>query len=68
MAIGLIVKLKPGHSFPGFLIVDVPFQGQLIKASNQSINESNFSIEKKTKFIIHGFIDTPLSNWVSRAN
>ncbi|XP_019877450.1 pancreatic triacylglycerol lipase [Aethina tumida] len=41
-----------------------PTEGQLIKASNQSINESNFSIEKKTKFIIHGFIDTPLSNWV----
>ncbi|CAH0554374.1 unnamed protein product [Brassicogethes aeneus] len=41
-----------------------PTEGQLIKAQNQSINESNFDIEKKTKFIIHGFIDTPLSNWV----
>lgn len=31
---------------------------------DKSINRSNFDPKKKTKFIIHGFIDTPLSNWV----
>lgn len=40
------------------------FQGQLIRANNQSIERSNLDIKKKMKFIIHGFIDTPLSNWV----
>lgn len=43
----------------------VSFQGQILKAKNDSIEKSNMDIEKKTKFIIHGFIDTPLSNWVS---
>nr|XP_023029989.1 pancreatic triacylglycerol lipase-like [Leptinotarsa decemlineata] len=41
-----------------------PSDGQLIRANNQSIEKSNLDIKKKTKFIIHGFIDTPLSNWV----
>ncbi|XP_018561128.1 pancreatic triacylglycerol lipase [Anoplophora glabripennis] len=41
-----------------------PSEGQLIRANNQSIERSNLDIKKKIKFIIHGFIDTPLSNWV----
>ncbi|VEN52279.1 unnamed protein product [Callosobruchus maculatus] len=41
-----------------------PTEGQFIKANNQSIEKSNLDIKKKIKFIIHGFIDTPLSNWV----
>lgn len=41
-----------------------PAEGQIIKAKNESIEKSNLDIQKKTKFIIHGFIDTPLSNWV----
>lgn len=40
-------------------------QGQILKvAKNKSIENSNFNPKRKTKFIIHGFIDTPLSNWV----
>ncbi|XP_030766603.1 pancreatic triacylglycerol lipase-like [Sitophilus oryzae] len=41
-----------------------PYEGQIVKAKNESIERSNLDIDKKTKFIIHGFIDTPLSNWV----
>ncbi|XP_043465079.1 pancreatic triacylglycerol lipase-like isoform X1 [Leptopilina heterotoma] len=42
-----------------------PNEGQVLIASkDKSIKRSNFDAEKKTKFIIHGFIDTPLSNWV----
>ncbi|KAG5878995.1 hypothetical protein JTB14_026799 [Gonioctena quinquepunctata] len=41
-----------------------PTDGQLIRATNQSIERSNLDIKKKSKIIIHGFIDTPLSNWV----
>lgn len=29
------------------------------------IKKTNFNPKWATKFIIHGFIDTPLSNWVS---
>jgi len=32
--------------------------------SEKTIQKSNFDPKKPTKFIIHGFIDTPLSNWV----
>jgi len=40
-------------------------QGQILKvAKNKSIENSNFNPKRQTKFIIHGFIDTPLSNWV----
>jgi len=39
-------------------------QGQILKAKDKSIENSNFNPKRKTKFIIHGFIDTPLSNWV----
>lgn len=43
-----------------------PTEGQLLIADDkESINRSNFNSDFKTKFIIHGFIDTPLSNWVS---
>lgn len=43
-----------------------PLEGQLIKADDkESIEKSNFNSKWMTKFIIHGFIDTPLSNWVS---
>lgn len=42
-----------------------PPQGQILKvAKDKSIENSNFNPKRKTKFIIHGFIDTPLSNWV----
>ncbi|KAL7299142.1 hypothetical protein TKK_0007742 [Trichogramma kaykai] len=42
-----------------------PTEGQvLIVGKDKSIKRSNFNSKKKTKFIIHGFIDTPLSNWV----
>lgn len=30
----------------------------------KTIQKSNLDPKKPTKFIIHGFIDTPLSNWV----
>lgn len=40
-------------------------QGQLlVVAKDKSIKRSNFNPKRKSKFIIHGFIDTPLSNWV----
>lgn len=32
--------------------------------SEKTIQKSNLDPKKPTKFIIHGFIDTPLSNWV----
>ncbi|XP_029679814.1 pancreatic triacylglycerol lipase-like isoform X1 [Formica exsecta] len=42
-----------------------PLDGQILKvAKDKSIENSNFNPKRKTKFIIHGFIDTPLSNWV----
>uniref|UniRef100_A0A2H8TP27 Pancreatic triacylglycerol lipase n=1 Tax=Melanaphis sacchari TaxID=742174 RepID=A0A2H8TP27_9HEMI len=42
-----------------------PLQGQMLKVqSEKTIQKSNFDPKKPTKFIIHGFIDTPLSNWV----
>ncbi|KAJ8984765.1 hypothetical protein NQ317_012128 [Molorchus minor] len=41
-----------------------PSEGQFIRANNQTIERSNLDIKKGIKFIIHGFIDTPLSNWV----
>ncbi|XP_012344813.1 pancreatic triacylglycerol lipase-like isoform X3 [Apis florea] len=40
-------------------------EGQVLTAAkDKSIKRSNFNSKRKTKFIIHGFIDTPLSNWV----
>jgi pancreatic triacylglycerol lipase len=43
-----------------------PTDGQLLVAEDKdSILNSHFKSERLTKFIIHGFIDTPLSNWVS---
>lgn len=43
-----------------------PNEGQMLIAEDkESINNSNFRADRQTKFIIHGFIDTPLSNWVS---
>lgn len=42
-----------------------PTEGQILRATDdQSIEKSNFDASKPTKFIIHGFIDTPLSSWV----
>lgn len=43
-----------------------PNEGQpLIAEDKDSILNSNFQANRQIKFIIHGFIDTPLSNWVS---
>ncbi|XP_058830872.1 pancreatic triacylglycerol lipase-like [Topomyia yanbarensis] len=43
-----------------------PTDGQLLQAEvKETIMKSHFRSEWETKFIIHGFIDTPLSNWVS---
>lgn len=43
-----------------------PTDGQILEADDkEKILESNFDSKWMTKFIIHGFIDTPLSNWVS---
>jgi len=44
-----------------------PSDGQVISAeAKESISGSNFKADRRrTTFIIHGFIDTPLSNWVS---
>lgn len=40
--------------------------GQLLVAEDkETILNSDFRSNRLTKFIIHGFIDTPLSNWVS---
>ncbi|XP_073976733.1 pancreatic triacylglycerol lipase-like isoform X1 [Rhodnius prolixus] len=42
-----------------------PLEGQLLRVQNdKTIEKSNFDAKKPTKFIIHGFIDTPLSSWV----
>lgn len=43
-----------------------PIEGQLLVADDkEAIKKTNFNPKWSTKFIIHGFIDTPLSNWVS---
>lgn len=44
-----------------------PRDGQLMIISDEKdeINKTHFNAEWPIKFIIHGFIDTPLSNWVS---
>lgn len=43
-----------------------PKEGQYISADDRkSIETSNFCPTCSTKFIIHGFIDTPLSNWIA---
>lgn len=43
-----------------------PNDGQpLVAEDKDSILNSNFRAGRQIKFIIHGFIDTPLSNWVS---
>lgn len=43
-----------------------PTVGQTISADDSnSIETSDFCTKCSTKFIIHGFIDTPLSNWIS---
>ncbi|KAL4706568.1 hypothetical protein ACJJTC_015766 [Scirpophaga incertulas] len=43
-----------------------PTDGQLLNVNlNKTIIKSNFNPVRLTKMIIHGFIDTPLSNWVS---
>lgn len=43
-----------------------PVEGQLLVADDkEAIKKTNFNPKWPTKFIIHGFIDTPLSNWVS---
>lgn len=45
---------------------DNPNEGQsLVAEDKDSILNSNFRPDRQIKFIIHGFIDTPLSNWVS---
>lgn len=42
-----------------------PIEGQIIRAQDEkTFKRSKFDPKRKTKFIIHGFIDTPLSNWV----
>ncbi|XP_046681047.1 pancreatic lipase-related protein 2-like [Homalodisca vitripennis] len=42
-----------------------PVEGQTLKAGvDRTIQKSNFDAKKQTKLIVHGFIDTPLSNWV----
>lgn len=42
------------------------WQGQVLRVQNdQKIRNSNFDHKKETKILIHGFIDMPLSNWVS---
>ncbi|KAK4876324.1 hypothetical protein RN001_012746 [Aquatica leii] len=40
-------------------------EGEVINAHNDTIQKSNLDVKNKIRFIIHGFIDTPLSNWVS---
>uniref|UniRef100_A0A182P9X9 Lipase domain-containing protein n=1 Tax=Anopheles epiroticus TaxID=199890 RepID=A0A182P9X9_9DIPT len=43
-----------------------PTDGQLLQAeAKDTLVKSHFNSDWATKFIIHGFIDTPLSNWVS---
>lgn len=43
-----------------------PTDGQLLNVNvNKTIAKSNFNPQRLTKMIIHGFIDTPLSNWVN---
>lgn len=42
-----------------------PTEGQVVRVQDEeTIEKSNLDPKKPTKFIIHGFIDTPLSNWV----
>ncbi|VVC96295.1 unnamed protein product [Leptidea sinapis] len=41
-----------------------PTDGQILNVNlNKTIVKSNFNPRRLTKMIIHGFIDTPLSNW-----
>jgi pancreatic triacylglycerol lipase len=45
-----------------------PNEGTFLRVEDEStIEESHFDPNKSTKFIVHGFIDTPLSNWVKRS-
>jgi hypothetical protein len=47
------------------LCVVICLQGQVLSTQNdKTIRKSDFDVKKQTKVIIHGFIDTPLSNWV----
>ncbi|BET00389.1 Triacylglycerol lipase [Nesidiocoris tenuis] len=40
-------------------------EAQLLKCQDpKTIERSNFDSKRLTKFIIHGFIDTPLSSWI----
>ncbi|KAL1116690.1 hypothetical protein AAG570_005162, partial [Ranatra chinensis] len=42
-----------------------PNEGQMLRVQNEkTVQKSYFDPKKPTKFIIHGFIDTPLSGWV----
>lgn len=41
-------------------------QGTQIKANEESLVKMIFDPKKKTKVIIHGFIDTILASWVSK--
>ncbi|XP_057336467.1 pancreatic lipase-related protein 2-like [Microplitis mediator] len=44
---------------------DNPSEGQLLVASkNSSSKGSSFDPKRETKFIIHGFIDTPQNDWI----
>ncbi|XP_071057677.1 pancreatic triacylglycerol lipase-like isoform X2 [Onthophagus taurus] len=66
--------IRPFNVFPlprevintGFILYTRlnPNDGLLLRTKDKSIEMSKFDAKKKTKFIIHGFIDTPLSNWV----
>ncbi|KAK9878125.1 hypothetical protein WA026_021142 [Henosepilachna vigintioctopunctata] len=41
-----------------------PNEGAAIRPNSESLTDTIFQSEKKTKVIIHGFIDTILANWV----
>lgn len=41
-----------------------PNTSETLRAHDENLKKSSLDLKKKIKFIIHGFIDTPLSNWV----
>lgn len=63
-----MLQIKSPHFIYRFILYTKknPTDGQILNVNvNKTIVKSNFSPQRLTKMIIHGFIDTPLSNWVS---
>ncbi|XP_033617288.1 pancreatic triacylglycerol lipase isoform X2 [Fukomys damarensis] len=62
-----ILPWSPSSINTGFLLYtdENPTNYQKITADPSSIRSSNFRTDRKTRFIIHGFIDKGEENWLS---